>query len=154
MDSTLSLTVLYTTCANLYTCRRPEHALVDWPTPSSTTDLNGFLGLTCFYKQFIHQYALIAAPLTKLLHKDQFDWTSESHEAFEKLKHAMTHAPVLISLDLSIPFTLEIDASGFAIGAVLSQNHHPIAFFSKLFCPRLQRSSTYVRELHAIMTTV
>ncbi|MCH82581.1 hypothetical protein A2U01_0003391 [Trifolium medium] len=40
------------------------------------------------------------------------------------------------------------------MGAVLMQNNHPIAFFSKQFCPRLLRSSTYVRELHAITTAV
>ena len=128
--------------------------MVDWPTPASTTNLHGFLGLTGFYRHFIRHYALIAAPLTKLLRKDQFLWTSESQEAFDKLKHAMTHAPVLLPPDFSIPFTLETDASGFAMGTVLAQNHHPIAFFSKLFCPRLQRSSTYERELHAITAAV
>jgi hypothetical protein len=40
------------------------------------------------------------------------------------------------------------------MGAVLMQNSHPIAFFSKPFCPRLRRSSTYIRELHAITTAV
>lgn len=34
------------------------------------------------------------------------------------------------------------------------QRDHPIAFFSKPFCPRLLRASTYVRELHAITTAV
>lgn len=40
------------------------------------------------------------------------------------------------------------------MGALLMQNNKPIAFFSKQLCPRLIRSSTYVRELHAITTTV
>jgi transposase InsO family protein len=40
------------------------------------------------------------------------------------------------------------------MGAVLMQNNHPIAFFSKPFCQRLLNSSTYVRELHAITTAV
>lgn len=66
----------------------------------------------------------------------------------------MTTASILVPLDFSIPFTLEIDASGFTMGAVLAQQHHLISFFSKLFYPRLQHSSTYVRELHIITIMV
>ncbi|WVZ26300.1 hypothetical protein V8G54_004844 [Vigna mungo] len=40
------------------------------------------------------------------------------------------------------------------MGAVLSQNGHPIAYFSKQFCPKLQNSSTYIRELCAITSAV
>lgn len=43
---------------------------------------------------------------------------------------------------------------GVDMGAVLSQYGHPIAFFSKTFCLKLQNSSTYIRELVAITTTV
>lgn len=38
--------------------------------------------------------------------------------------------------------------------AVLTQDGHPISFFSKQFCPKLLNSSRYVRQLHAITSIV
>jgi len=66
----------------------------------------------------------------------------------------MTQALVLALPDFSVPFTLETRSSGLTMGAVLMQHGHPLAFFSKIFCPRLQRASTYVLELHAITTAI
>lgn len=114
--------------------------MVDWPIPTTIQSL----GLTGFYHKFIKQYASIAAPLTTLLQKDNFHWNDDASAAFIRLKEAMTQAPVLALPDFTTPFTVETDASGLAMGAVLAQHGHPLAFFSKVFCPRLQRSSTYV----------
>ena len=52
------------------------------------------------------------------------------------------------------PFILETDASNHTIGAVLMQDNHPIAFFSKKMYGRMSTTSTYVRELFAIMESV
>lgn len=129
-------------------------AIQQWPTPKNIRGLRGFLGLAGFYRRFIRGYATIAAPLNQLLKKDQFGWSHDAQLAFEALKRAVSQAPVLILPDFTLPFTVETDASSVGMGAVLSQQNHPIAFFSKPFCPKLLRASTYVRELHAITAAV
>lgn len=63
-------------------------------------------------------------------------------------------ARVLSLPDFAVPFTVETNASGIGMGAVLLQNGHPVAFFSKSFTPKLLRASTYVRELFAITAAV
>lgn len=66
----------------------------------------------------------------------------------------MTAASVLYLPDFSQTFYLEIDASDFGIGAVLMQNGHPLAFFSKKLGPRRRSASTYHKELYAIVEAV
>ena len=52
----------------------------------------------------------------------EFEWTEECQEGFDKLKEALTTAPVLSYLDYTKPFNLEIDASLRGLGTGLSQN--------------------------------
>ena len=125
-----------------------------WPPPMSVRALRGFLGLSGFYHRFIKGYATLIAPLIALLAKDSFHWTQAADQAFRKLKEAFCTTLVLRLPDFSLPFVLETDALGTGMGVVLSQQHHPIAFFSKSFCPKLLRASTYVRELAAITVAV
>jgi hypothetical protein len=51
-------------------------------------------------------------------------------------------------------FTIQTDVSDFGMGVVLSQNGHLVAYFSKQFCPKMQHSYTYIREVTAITTVV
>ena len=56
-------------------------------------------------------------------------------QAFDDLRQRVTAEPVLKQPELDKPFKLEVDASGFAVGAVLLQRgddnkRHPIRYYS------------------------
>ena len=129
-------------------------AIAQWPNPRSVRALRSFLGLAGFYRRFIRGYATIAAPLVKATTVEPLHWTPATQTAFDTLKAALTSAPVLALPDFKLPFTVETDASAIGMGAVLSQQGHPIAFFSKPFSQKMLRASTYVRELCAITIAV
>ncbi len=84
--------------------------------------VRSFLELAGYYRAFVHNFASIASPLTRLLKKNtQFIWHDAQIQAFETLKHALTQAPTLAFPDYEYtqPSTLCTDASALGIGAVL-----------------------------------
>ncbi|GAU39167.1 hypothetical protein TSUD_147890 [Trifolium subterraneum] len=129
-------------------------AIIEWPVPNSVKTLHGFLGLVGYYRKFVRNDAFLASPLTSLLKKDAFHWTDSAFDSFNALKKDLSTALVLALPDFSITFVVQTDASNYAMGAVLLQQGHPLAYFSKMFCPCIAKSSTYIRELHAIIAAV
>jgi hypothetical protein len=67
------------------------------------------------------------------------------------LQQALIHAPVLALPNFAEAFTLETDASGSGIGAVIMQQGCPIAYFSAALCPKNAAMSTYEKEALAII---
>ncbi|GFW23159.1 hypothetical protein TNCV_3802591 [Trichonephila clavipes] len=85
-----------------------------------------------WYQKFIPHYADICEPLYRLKKKGaKFNWLSEARDAFNKVKRALTEAPVLQLPNFQEQFNLFTDSIGVGIGAVLNQNHRPIAFLSE-----------------------
>jgi len=78
-------------------------AVLTWPIPKSVRALRGFLGLAGYYRCFIKDYGLIAAPLTRLLKKEGFLWDEAALSAFRALQMALSTAPVLHLPDFSTP---------------------------------------------------
>uniref|UniRef100_A0A8R7UE97 Reverse transcriptase domain-containing protein n=1 Tax=Triticum urartu TaxID=4572 RepID=A0A8R7UE97_TRIUA len=125
-----------------------------WPTPTNATELRGFLGLTCYYRKFVPHYGIISKPLTQLLTKKGFAWSEQAQAAFERLKIAMKTPPVLALPNFDMSFSIETDACDTGVGAVLVQEGHPAAFFSKAFGVRNQKLSTYEKEFLAVMMAI
>jgi len=96
--------------------------IADWPIPKTVKDVCSFLGFCNFYRAFIRGFANIAHPLNQLTRKDtEWTWDTKEQQAFDDLQRRVTEEPVLKQPELDKPFELEVDASGFALGAVLLQ---------------------------------
>ncbi|KAL4573276.1 hypothetical protein LXL04_020076 [Taraxacum kok-saghyz] len=126
----------------------------DWPKPHNVRSLRGFLGLSGYYRKFIKDYGIIAAPLTSMLRRGSFTWTTDSETAFENPKNALSGSPVLALPDFSALFVVECDASGSGVGAVLQQDSHPVAFFSRKLADRHHKLPAYERELIGLAKAV
>ncbi|CCO34032.1 Retrotransposable element Tf2 155 kDa protein type 1 [Rhizoctonia solani AG-1 IB] len=132
-------------------------AIQEWPEPKNVKQVQSFLGFANFYCHFVHDFSRLACPLTSLTQKDQpWVWEAPQKEAFQQIKIAISKEPVLAHPDKSQPYTLETDASGAAMGAVLSQRKddgclHPVAFMSASFSPAELNYDTHDKELLAII---
>lgn len=93
--------------------------------------------------------------MTNLLKKDSFFfWSEEATQSFERLKLAMTQAPILQFLDFDKEFTVETDACNSGIGVVLQQEAHPIAFYCSKISGRQCVASIYIKEMFSITQEV
>lgn len=129
-------------------------AIVNWPTPKTQGDMKSFHGLATFYRKFIKKFSHVCAPMLDTIkggRKTKFVWTKEAEVAFQYLKNRVAQYPILTLPDFKKVFTVEMDASNLAIGAVLSQEGKPIAFFSEKLNDAKKRYSTYDLELYAVV---
>ncbi|MBW0564245.1 hypothetical protein O181_103960 [Austropuccinia psidii MF-1] len=85
--------------------------------------MKSFLGFASYYRNHIKRFAHITSSLYKLCSKDVvFEITKERRDAYERIKHELTNAPVLILPDFELPFKLYIDAAcSQGLGAALHQ---------------------------------
>lgn len=107
-----------------------------FPVPKNIKQLSRFLGMAAFYCRFIPNFASLTQPLNQLKRKGvKFIWGPSQQASFEQIKAALVSSPILRMPDFSRPFVLHTDASGSALGAVLSQNHNghllPVAYASR-----------------------
>ena len=132
--------------------------IVNFPVPTNVKKVKSFLGMSGFYRKYIPGYGSIAKPLAMLLKKDMtFEWGESQQQAFEELKHRLTHAPVLIFPDFLRPFYLATDASSVGLGAALMQRDpsgvgmQPIGYASrKIDGPELNYSATDLEALGVV----
>ncbi|CEL63607.1 hypothetical protein RSOLAG1IB_10890 [Rhizoctonia solani AG-1 IB] len=132
-------------------------AVQEWPTPTMVKQVPSFLAFANFIQHFVTNFSQIAQPLHNLVKKEvKRQWTNKEESAFRELQQAIINAPVIVHADPSKPYFLETNASGAALGAVLSQCQEdgclqPIGYLSESFKGAKQNYDTHDKELLAII---
>ncbi|XP_074288573.1 uncharacterized protein LOC141613727 [Silene latifolia] len=82
-------------------------AIKSWPIPKSITEVRDFHGLASFYRRFIKNFNVVAAPITKCIKKGEYKWTENAQQAFSLIKRMMCEALVLRLLDSTGSYALK-----------------------------------------------
>ena len=113
-------------------------AIRDRVPPRNVKEVQEFLGICNYYRIFVMNFARIAKPLFNLLKKETpFTWSEDEQNSFERLKNALTSYPILRQPDFERQFVINVDASGYCLGACLCQigddgNEYVVHYSSRL----------------------
>jgi hypothetical protein len=136
--------------------------------PNIVKELRHFLGMVQYYRDIWARCSEMLAPLTDLVGEcgetkttrmnktKEKPWRSDPihQQAFDNIKAAIAKETFLAYLDFLKPFDLYMDASSTQLGAVITQDNRPIAFFSRKLSKTQQKYSVTEIELLAIVETL
>jgi len=120
-------------------------------------DVQKFLGLANYYRQFVKDFAKIVRLLHEITRKEiKWSWGEKQQKAFEKLKEKFTIEPVLVTPDLDREMRVEADVSDFTMGEVLSmkcedEKWRPVIYISKLLNEAKRNYEIHNKEMLAII---
>ena len=128
------------TAAMMVSTKEKLKAMKECERPRDVTSLRSFLGFANYYWRYVQNFAQLANPLTELSKKGMpFQWGPYQRRAFAQLKDALYTTPILQYLDPFLPYVVVMDASHFAVGGILMQDHgdglRPLAFLSRQLKP-------------------
>jgi hypothetical protein len=123
--------------------------------PRNTKEIRSFIGVINYYRDMWKSRSHLLAPLSKLVSKKtKFTWGPEQKQAFTEVKRAISREVMLSYPDFNKPFEIHTDASNYQLGAVISQDGKPIAFFSRKLNDAQTRYTTTEKELLSIVETL
>jgi len=131
--------------------------VLEWLTPKCVKDVQKFLRLANYYCRFIEGFATIARPLHDLVKKDKkWEWTEREEKVFKELKDRFTKEPVLAAPDIDKRMRMEVDASDYVAGGVLSIEYEDglwrsVAFLSKSLNETKRNYEIHDKEMLAIV---
>jgi hypothetical protein len=125
----------------------------NWPSPKNVFEVRIFHGLASFYRKFIRNFNGINTVMMDTVKKRHkyFHLTEEAEKSFNLLKRKITEQPVLVLPYFLKTFQVKCDASGFAIGAVLSQEDRPVTYFGEKLNEAKLMYSMYDKEFYDII---
>ncbi|QRW17965.1 Retrotransposable element Tf2 protein [Rhizoctonia solani] len=137
--------------------QKKVEAVASWPQPKTVKQVQAFLGFVNYLRQFIPNFSLVARPLHNLTKKDS-PWSmgQSGGPSFPGTEVSGHQGTSTCPLQPRTTYFLETDASGVAMGAVLSQRGpdnqlHPIAYMSKSFSGAKANYNTHDKELLAVI---
>jgi hypothetical protein len=86
--------------------------------------------------------------------KKPWKWSTEQQNVFDTMKKIMARETIFAYPNFKIPFEIHTDASAYQLGACISQNGKPIAFYSRKLTHAQTRYTTTERELLSIVETL
>jgi hypothetical protein len=129
--------------------------IMDMTRPTTSTEVRRLIGIVQYYRDLWPRRSHILAPLTEAAagktKRAKIKWTEELERAFLEMKKMVSKEALLTYPDWSKPFTIHTDASDFQLGAVISQNDKPIAFFSRKLNSAQRNYTTTEKELLSIV---
>ena len=134
---------------------KDKDTVVNWPVPTSSKEVERFLGLVNYHRTFIKDFAELAHPLYQLTGKKEFKWGQQEQQSFDALKNVLVEPPIFSLPNNKDPFILDVDASNLAIGAELLQmqdgEEKVIAYSSFTLTPEQKNYCTTRKELLSIV---
>jgi hypothetical protein len=129
-------------------------AITNLASPTNRKSVCRFIGLVNYYRDMWGKRSEILTPLTALTSiKVKWKWTDKEQNAFDTMKKIMAGETILAYPNFDKPFHIHTDASAFQVGACISQDGKPIAFYSRKLTPTQMRYTTTERELLSIIET-
>ena len=140
-----------------------KDAIASMIFPTTQKQMQSFLGAANFFHTHIPNYASWASALyectTASFNWDRSTWTKDYAALFHIFQHAVTNSVTLYFPDYTLPWILRVDASDYAVGAVLFQEYtdhlhnvinQPIAFLSHKFSGAAVNWDTFKQEAYAL----
>ena len=130
-------------------------AILDIAIPKTKKQLRSFIGIVNYYRDAWIRRSHILAPLTQLTGKQtKWEWKQEHTDAFNTMKRVISKDTLLQYPDFNKKIEIHTDASDYQLGAVISQENKPIAFFSRKLTTAQQNMTVTEKELLAIVETL
>ena len=123
--------------------------------PKCIKDVQAFLGVCNWFRDFVPNFAEISIPLTELTKKgNKWCWNESHQNSIILLLHYIGSSPCLKYFDDNKETLINTDASLYGIGGWIGQKYedgiHPVIFWSKKLNPAESRYPTHERELLAL----
>ena len=130
-------------------------AIMKIDAPKTRKQLRSFIGMVNYYRDMWPQTSHLLAPLCSLTSSTaKWDWTEQCQKAFEDMKKLIAKETLLTYPNFNKTFEIHTDASKVQLGACISQEGRPVAFYSRKLNPAQTRYTTTERELLSIVETL